>query len=344
MKMSLLTPAPPEVDNVEYPTIEPVPEGVERPFWSVMIPTFNRPDYLEQTLRSVLEQDPGADEMQIEVIDNCSTVGDAEAIVRRVGGDRVSFYRQPQTVRPTVQGTTCYRRARGRWVHLLHDDDLLLPGFYAEYRKFIEEHPEVAAVFCGVVVIDERGEWQRVANAPLPVFDGVIENSAYEMTKNCFVAAPTAVVARRALEKVGGMHPGLTYLTDWEMWMRLATIAPVGYIRRPLLLYRFDHAGSESRKMTMNGERNREVLQTIEAGIRRLPTDEREAARREAYRYEARAVMGRRLALHGYGLHSLALSYAFWAFRLDPSIVTFRRLLISALRAGQEKLSGNGKR
>ena len=38
-----------------------------------MIPTYNRTKYLEKTLRSILEQDPGENEMQIEVIDNCST-------------------------------------------------------------------------------------------------------------------------------------------------------------------------------------------------------------------------------------------------------------------------------
>src|SRR2546423_1107808 len=42
-----------------------------RPFWSVMIPTYNaRADYLEETLRSVLRQDPGPEQMQIEVLDD----------------------------------------------------------------------------------------------------------------------------------------------------------------------------------------------------------------------------------------------------------------------------------
>jgi len=44
-----------------------------RPFWSVMIPTYNpRADYLEETLHSVLQQNPGPKQMQIEVVDDCS--------------------------------------------------------------------------------------------------------------------------------------------------------------------------------------------------------------------------------------------------------------------------------
>jgi len=44
-----------------------------RPYWSMMIPTYNaRADYLEETLTSVLQQDPGSEQMQIEVIDDHS--------------------------------------------------------------------------------------------------------------------------------------------------------------------------------------------------------------------------------------------------------------------------------
>ena len=59
--------------TVSPPSIAPVPEGVHRPKWSVMIPTFNCANYLRQTLESVLAQDPGPEQMQIEVVDDCST-------------------------------------------------------------------------------------------------------------------------------------------------------------------------------------------------------------------------------------------------------------------------------
>jgi Glycosyl transferase family 2 len=49
-----------------------VSEGVRRPLWSVMIPTFHCARFLHQTLESVLSQDPGPDVMQIEIVDDCS--------------------------------------------------------------------------------------------------------------------------------------------------------------------------------------------------------------------------------------------------------------------------------
>src|SRR5437660_1175967 len=80
------------------PQIMPVPGGVERPLWSVMIPTFNRTTYLRRTLESVLAQDPGSEQMQIEVVDDCSTVDDPGPVVRAIAGGRVGVSRNSQNL------------------------------------------------------------------------------------------------------------------------------------------------------------------------------------------------------------------------------------------------------
>ena len=117
-------------EHLTYPSIAPVSEAVNRPLWSVMVPTYNCANYLELTLKSVLEQDPGPEQMQIEVIDDRSTKDDPEAVVNEIGKGRVSFFRQPQNVGAQANFTTCVQRSRGHLVHILHGDDAVLPGFY----------------------------------------------------------------------------------------------------------------------------------------------------------------------------------------------------------------------
>src|SRR5277367_6513526 len=90
--------------------IEEVPEGIHRPLWSVMIPTYNCAKYLRQTLESVLAQDPGPEQMQIEVVDDCSTKDDPEAVVRELGKDRVEFYRKPKNEGAIHNFNTCIQR------------------------------------------------------------------------------------------------------------------------------------------------------------------------------------------------------------------------------------------
>jgi hypothetical protein len=94
------------VENNYFPIIEPITNEIDRPLWSVMIPTYNGTEYLEKTLRSVLEQDPGSDLMQIEVVDDCSTQDEPEELVREIGQGRVSFYRQPKNLGLMVIGMT----------------------------------------------------------------------------------------------------------------------------------------------------------------------------------------------------------------------------------------------
>jgi glycosyltransferase involved in cell wall biosynthesis len=60
-------------------------------------PDYNCASYLRETLASVLAQDPGPEHMQIEVIDDCSTKDDPQAVVREMGMGRVSFIDNEQT-------------------------------------------------------------------------------------------------------------------------------------------------------------------------------------------------------------------------------------------------------
>ena len=77
----------------------PVENGIKRPKWSVMIPTFNpKEHFLIQAINSVLVQDLGPDKMQIEVVDDCSTKVDVEKIVNDNRKGRVKYHRLEKNV------------------------------------------------------------------------------------------------------------------------------------------------------------------------------------------------------------------------------------------------------
>ena len=114
------------------PEIKPVADHIKRPLWSVMIPTYNCSQYLIENILSVLEQDPGEEFMQIEVVDDDSTDADVESLVRKHGKGRVGYFRQTRNVGSLRNFETCLNRATGQFIHLLHGDDKVLPGFYKE--------------------------------------------------------------------------------------------------------------------------------------------------------------------------------------------------------------------
>lgn len=258
------------LEHNQYPSIDPVPEWIQRPLWSVMIPTYNGKKYLEQTLKSVLEQDPGSDEMQIEVIDDCSTEDNPETLVREIGQGRISFLRQPQNAGQIKTWNVCIQRARGHWVHLLHQDDLVMPGFYSRLREGLEKELAVGAAFCRHSYINEKDDClflsllERETSGILPDWLKLIATMQR-------VQFPSIVVRRSTYENLGGFCPEARSAADWEMWKRIAAHYPIWYEPQLLACFRL-HSSSESSRLIKTGVNIADTRRAIEISKSYLPT------------------------------------------------------------------------
>jgi len=265
------------------PLVLPLPPLAARPFWSVMIPIYNaREDYLRETLQSVLCQDPGAEEMQIEVLDNCSTVGDPEALVREIGGGRVAFHRQTHNLGIAGNFNACIERAHGRWVHILHGDDTVRPEFYRRARSGIEAHGEVAAALCRIIYMDEDGQWTGLADLESRQ-RGVLDGGfAWRQLLDQRIQFVGMVVARSTYEELGGFRPSLPSCLDWDMWKRIALLGKrIHYEPEPLACYRL-HEGAESSRLIATAENVREERRSIAYSCASLPASQAMRARRAA--------------------------------------------------------------
>src|SRR5262245_45889724 len=261
----MILPKPPSLEKIQaqIPGISPVPEGVQRPFWSVMIPTYNSGHYLRWTLESVLCQDPGPDQMQIEVVDGCSTKDDPEEIVKEVGKGRVTFYRLPFNRGPANTFNACLERSHGRWVHILHGDDMVLHDFYDTYTSVISAHPQVVMVVGGVSTIDENNDILFESPQKDTENVGVIHNFAEQQGFRTNAAFPAVVVRRSAYEAAGGFCTWFQHMIDMDMWLRIALQGDVVGIRRPYALYR-KHTQSDTNGFIVSGDNIRErVLLTL---------------------------------------------------------------------------------
>lgn len=250
--------------------IPPVPDGVPRPFWSVMIPTYNCARFLRQTLESVLIQDPGPGLMQIEVIDDGSTLDDPGAVVGEIGKGRVRFYRQAQNVGHTKNFETCLKRARGKVVHLLHGDDYVQEGFYRKLQNAFEIQPEIGAAFCRQIFMHDTGEQ---AFSPLEQTEsGVLRDGLERLALEQRIMTPSIVVRRDVYERLGGFDSRLICTEDWEMWVRIAAQYPVWYETEPLAVYRM-HSASNTGRHVRTGEDIKYTRMAIEIFKSYLPEE-----------------------------------------------------------------------
>ncbi|MCI0636075.1 MAG: glycosyltransferase, partial [Actinobacteria bacterium] len=201
-----------------------------------MVPTYNCAGYLRQTLVSALDQDPGPEVMQIEVVDDASS-DDPEAVVDELAGARVEVFRQPTNVGSVQNFNTCLLRARGELVHLLHGDDWVRPRFYEIMEKPFAM-TEVGAAFCRYIAVDESGNWQGIADLEQPTA-GVVPDWLERIGEGQRLQTPCMVVRRAVYEQLGGFDPSLDgYGEDWEMWVRIAARHAVWYEPEPLAVYR----------------------------------------------------------------------------------------------------------
>jgi glycosyltransferase involved in cell wall biosynthesis len=234
-----------------------------------MIPTYNCARYLRQTLTSVLEQALPANMMQIEVVDDCSSRDDPEAIVAEIGLGRVSYYRQPRNVGNTANINTCLQRSCGRLVHLLHGDDCVRSGFYQKMQRFFEEYSMIGGAFCRYIGIDEHDHWQVVAPLLQPG-TGVIDDWLERIATGQCLQTPSMVVRREVYERLGGFDKRLSYCEDWEMWVRIAAHYPVCYEVEPLALYRV-RSESVSGHAVRTGKNGTDIRKAIEINQTLLP-------------------------------------------------------------------------
>jgi GT2 family glycosyltransferase len=296
-----------------------------------MIPTYNCAGYLRRTLESMLVQDAGPDRMQIEVVDGCSTKDDPEAVVQELGKGRVAFFRLPKNQGPARTFNTCIERARGRWIHILHGDDMVLPGFYDAYQRVIDANPQVVMVVGQVVKIDEADRWLGLCGPAQTAEGDLLPDFVRLQTLNQLGQFVGTVVRRDIYEQVGGFSYLWTHVMDWDMWFRIGQRGPVACTPRAYGLYR-THAASDTNSMQITAANVRESYLMGQTNLLRLGSrmEAQEVARfrsRLAHAAESTAWrLDERGSLEG------RLNQARWAWRLEPNWRRFVLVMKSWLK------------
>ena len=114
--------------------------------YAIVIPTFNRPDTLQNTLKSALLQDYKEDYTIVIVDNNPNRGDDTELFMERIVDPRVSYYKNESNVGMVNNWNQCIIAANSEWVVLVHDDDLLENGCLRIIDETIAENPDADAV------------------------------------------------------------------------------------------------------------------------------------------------------------------------------------------------------
>ena len=241
-------------------SVNPINDTELRPLWSVVIPTYNCAKFLKKTLQSVLAQDMGNEKMEIWVVDDGS-MDNPEQVIIDLKTDRIGFYKQPQNVGQLNNFSTCLNLAKGKIIHLLHGDDFVHDGFYESLEHSLMSDDTVGAAFTGYNVVDEANKL-IVRSELLADKAGVIENFLSVITSKQVIQTPSIVVKREVYEKLGAFNKELTWVEDWEMWIRISCHYNFYYEPKILASYRV-HNNSNTEDSVKTGRFITDVLKCI---------------------------------------------------------------------------------
>lgn len=229
---------------------------------SVVIPTYNRAEYLPQCIESILGQ--SFRDFEVLLIDDGSTDTTLEAVSAYC--PPVTYVRQENQGAPAAYNTGI-RLARGPYVAFVDSDDVLLEGALQAGTDCLDQHPEVGFSHGRACAIDQRGH--VIGFTRRPHCKGSCVRSGTDELKllllGNYVCHSSVMVRRSCFEVVGLYDPAFCRGSeDFDMWVRVAKRYAVAYIDKPLARFRIhDRSISSGREVAEIEWAHHQILRSV---------------------------------------------------------------------------------
>jgi hypothetical protein len=193
---------------------------------SIVIPSFNQRDYLDEAIRSVLDQDV---DIELIVLDGGSTDGSVEVIERYA--DDLAYWRSAADGGQSAAIHEGFARATGDVLGWLNSDDLLAPGGVRKVLEALGDHPDRSWAVGHASTVDARS--RHLLNRPTIPFQPA---DLYNL--HLYLPQESTFFRREAYMAVGGVDPDLRYAMDYDLWLKLARFGPPLFVDAHVGIFR----------------------------------------------------------------------------------------------------------
>jgi len=190
-----------------------------QPLVSIITPSFNQARYIEATIPSVLDQ--GYPSVEYIVVDGGSSDGAVDII--RSYADQLAWWVSEKDKGQTDALNKGFAQAKGQILAWINSDDTYEPGAVAAAVRYLTAHPEIGMVYADANFIDEKG--RVIGRFPAAQTD-------YRRLRQGYVHIPQQAAFFRAdlWRRVGPLDPDFYFAMDYDLWVRLAKLAPFAYL------------------------------------------------------------------------------------------------------------------
>lgn len=278
--------------------LTPLPK---QPLISIVTPSYNQAKYIEQTIRSVLEQD--YPRIEYLVVDGLSTDNSVEIIkkyAKTLESDsllseqkRASAFQSRAidwwvSETDSGQGEAINKglaRAKGEIIAWLNSDDTYLPGTLANVAKVFEDNPDVVMVYGDMLAVDEKGQTINTLKYKQLSLQDLL----------CFqiIGQPSVFFRREVYELIGGLDTTFHFLLDHHLWIRITQQGKILHVPQTWSAARY-HAEAKNRaKAAEFGQEAFRILAWAknQPGLAEAVSGVERRARASAYRVDARYLL-----------------------------------------------------
>ncbi len=218
------------------------------PLVSVIIPVYNAARYLDEAIKSILEQTYR--NLELIIVDDCSTDGSYKVALAYVAADpRVRVFKNKSNQGISGNRNRGIGLARGTYIAWQDADDISLPNRVERQVALMESRPEVG--ICGGYLQffqdSKPGGVRRYAPD-----DATLRRHIFRFSP---VAQPAAIIRRECFERVGLYNTELVAAEDLDMSFRIGVYYKFANLTEVVLRYR-EHPGSSTARTLRTMELN----------------------------------------------------------------------------------------
>ncbi len=216
---------------------------------SIITPSYNQARFLEQSIRSVLEQD--YPNIEYILMDGGST-DDSLQIIQKYS-PRLAYWVSQPDAGQSVAINEGLRHATGDIWAWMNSDDAYLPGAVRKAVDWLQANPQADIAYGDCLVMNEAGQDQHYFHAP----EFKLESA---LTGAIGIPSGSTFLRKSVYDRLGGFNESLHYSLDSDYWMRALLFCSFSHIPEALSLFRV-YSAAKTWDVRQSGRRAREIVE-----------------------------------------------------------------------------------
>ncbi|WP_114689330.1 glycosyltransferase family 2 protein [Polynucleobacter necessarius] len=272
---------------------------------TVVLPTYNRSEFIGDAIRSVLAQT--YTKFELIIVDDGSG-DDTESIVKTFSDPRIIYCYQPNSGR-SIARNNAIAIARGKYIAFIDSDDMYLPRKLEIQYRLLERTPSTDMVYTSAKCINRDGSYLS-QNYRATISGAIYTSIAF--FRPVTIILPTVMLRKSIFNQIGNFDQNMNRFEDTDMWRRVSKVSHIVALPEFTCLIRTHEQNS------LATQDPRSILEALRYYSNKILSEDRDAGALvirmglgRLYCYYATAFLTVS-GWHGYSKEAFNVGFQFW--------------------------------